>query len=258
MKASLDDGTVFDSSAGRRARSRSLAGQVFPGFAEALGDAGRRPLPLHHPAELGVRRRAAPPAGRPARATSTFDVQVVKIVRGSAAMMQQARRSSSRSNSSQASADDLSGGSALPSAACSLAEVDQHHLQRRQDRVGEQHAEDAEQRAHQQLHRRAPAPARGRPCAGRCTARPDSHRCSARRNRRRSHRAPWCGPALNPTATISTPDVIAPMLGMKASTPVTRPSSAAIGTPPMRQHEPGEERLRTPCRRGARTAAGEA
>ena len=40
-------------------------------------------------------------------------------------------------------------------------------------------------------------------------------------------------PALKPTATISTPDVMAPMLGMKARTPVTRPSSAAIGTPPI-------------------------
>ena len=39
-------------------------------------------------------------------------------------------------------------------------------------------------------------------------------------------------PALKPTATISTPQMIAPMLGMKASRPVRSPSSAAIGTPP--------------------------
>ena len=34
------------------------------------------------------------------------------------------------------------------------AEVDQNHLQRREDRIGEQHAEDSEQRRHQQLHRK--------------------------------------------------------------------------------------------------------
>ena len=39
-------------------------------------------------------------------------------------------------------------------------------------------------------------------------------------------------PAEKPTATISTPEMIAPMLGMKASRPVSKPSSAAIGTPP--------------------------
>jgi hypothetical protein len=42
---------------------------------------------------------------------------------------------------------------------------------------------------------------------------------------------PCSGPALNPTATISRPDTIAPMLGIKASRPVMSPSSAAIGTP---------------------------
>ena len=36
------------------------------------------------------------------------------------------------------------------------------------------------------------------------------------------HQTPWLALALNPTATISTPLVIAPMLGMKASTPVTQ------------------------------------
>ena len=46
------------------------------------------------------------------------------------------------------------------------------------------------------------------------------------------HQTPWFAPALKPTAIISTPLVIAPMLGMKASTPVTRPSRPAIGTPP--------------------------
>ena len=44
--------------------------------------------------------------------------------------------------------------------------------------------------------------------------------------------SPASVPAEKPTATISTPDTIAPMLGTKASRPVSSPSSAAIGTPP--------------------------
>jgi hypothetical protein len=34
------------------------------------------------------------------------------------------------------------------------AEIDQHHFQRCKDRVGEQHAQNAEQRRHQKLHRK--------------------------------------------------------------------------------------------------------
>ena len=43
---------------------------------------------------------------------------------------------------------------------------------------------------------------------------------------------PWSVPAENPTATMSRPETIAPMLGMKANSPVRRPSRAAMGTPP--------------------------
>jgi hypothetical protein len=34
-----------------------------------------------------------------------------------------------------------------------VAEVNQHDLQSRQDRVGEKHTQDSEQRGHQKLHR---------------------------------------------------------------------------------------------------------
>jgi hypothetical protein len=34
-----------------------------------------------------------------------------------------------------------------------MAEIHQHHLERRQDWIGEKHAQDPEQRRHQQLHR---------------------------------------------------------------------------------------------------------
>ena len=43
--------------------------------------------------------------------------------------------------------------------------------------------------------------------------------------------SPVSTPALKPTATISTPLMNAPMLGMKASKPVMMPSSSAMGTP---------------------------
>ena len=40
---------------------------------------------------------------------------------------------------------------------------------------------------------------------------------------------PSFDPVLKPTATMSTPETMAPMVGMKASMPVMRPSKAAIG-----------------------------
>ena len=61
-----------------------------------------------------------------------------------------------------------------------------------------------------------------------------------------------------PTATISTPETIAPILGMKASRPVSRPSRAAIGTPPTISSMPGEDALERPCRPGGRPSAGAA
>ena len=111
-----------------------------------------------------------PPPGFPKDSTLTFDVRVRKIVRGGAAMMQQTQRSSSsrRSRSNRRCPATTSGPSSSRSRLL-LAEIDQHHLQRREDRVGEQHAEDPEQRAHQQLHREHQRRARGRPSAARCT-----------------------------------------------------------------------------------------
>ena len=84
----LEDGTVFDSSGGR-GPVPLLAGQVIPGFAEALTrmqKGGRYKIRI--PSRLAY--GATPPAGGPIppNADLDFDVHVVQIVPDAASMMQ--------------------------------------------------------------------------------------------------------------------------------------------------------------------------
>jgi FKBP-type peptidyl-prolyl cis-trans isomerase FkpA len=84
----LPNGTVFDTSEGR-GPTPMIAGQVIPGFAEALTNmqkGGRYRVRI--PARLGY--GAAPPAGSPIPPNSDleFDVHVVQVV-PNAALMQQ-------------------------------------------------------------------------------------------------------------------------------------------------------------------------
>jgi len=85
-----DDGTVFDSSDSHGGPQPFTAGQVFPGFAEAMGrmsEGGEYRFSM--PQSLAWGEGAGPP-GFPAGSDLTFDVRVRQIVRGGAAMMQQA------------------------------------------------------------------------------------------------------------------------------------------------------------------------
>ncbi len=84
----LEDGKVFDSSGGR-GPVPLLAGQVIPGFAEALTrmqKGGRYKIRI--PSRLAY--GATPPAGSPIppNADLDFDVHVVQIVPDAASMMQ--------------------------------------------------------------------------------------------------------------------------------------------------------------------------
>jgi FKBP-type peptidyl-prolyl cis-trans isomerase FkpA len=86
----LENGTVFDSSGGR-GPVPLLAGQVIPGFAEALTrmqKGGRYKIRI--PSRLAY--GATPPAGGPIppNADLDFDVHVVQIVPDAASMMQSA------------------------------------------------------------------------------------------------------------------------------------------------------------------------
>ena len=84
----LEDGTVFDSSAGK-GPVPLLAGQVIPGFTQALAkmQKGGR-YRAHIPARLGY--GASPPAGAPIppNADLEFDIHIVQVV-PNAALMQQ-------------------------------------------------------------------------------------------------------------------------------------------------------------------------
>ena len=82
----LEDGTVFDSSEGR-GPTPMIAGQVIPGFAEALSNmqkGGRYSVRI--PAKLGY--GASPPPGSPIPPNSDleFDVHVVQVVPNAALM----------------------------------------------------------------------------------------------------------------------------------------------------------------------------
>jgi FKBP-type peptidyl-prolyl cis-trans isomerase FkpA len=85
----LPDGTVFDSSEGR-GPTPMIAGQVIPGFAEALtmmqpGGSYRVTIP----SELAYGETPPPQSQIPPNADLTFDVEVVEVVPNAALMMQQ-------------------------------------------------------------------------------------------------------------------------------------------------------------------------
>lgn len=82
----LLDGTVFDSSAGR-GPTPMIAGQVIPGFAEALTKmqkGGRYRIRI--PAALGYGDSPAPGSPIPPNADLEFDVHVVQVVPNAALM----------------------------------------------------------------------------------------------------------------------------------------------------------------------------
>jgi FKBP-type peptidyl-prolyl cis-trans isomerase FkpA len=85
----LSDGTVFDSSAGR-GPAPMIAGQVIPGFAEALTKmqkGGRYRIKI--PPELGYGPNPQPGSPIPPNAALEFDVHVVNVVPDAALMQQQ-------------------------------------------------------------------------------------------------------------------------------------------------------------------------
>jgi FKBP-type peptidyl-prolyl cis-trans isomerase FkpA len=84
----LEDGTVFDTSEGR-GPTPMIAGQVIPGFAEALTKmqkGGRYRIKI--PSELGYGATPQPGSPIPPNANLEFDVHVVQVV-PNAALMQQ-------------------------------------------------------------------------------------------------------------------------------------------------------------------------
>jgi FKBP-type peptidyl-prolyl cis-trans isomerase FkpA len=84
----LEDGTVFDTSEGR-GPTPMIAGQVIPGFAEALTKmqkGGRYRIKI--PSELGYGATPQPGSPIPPNANLEFDVHVIQVV-PNAALMQQ-------------------------------------------------------------------------------------------------------------------------------------------------------------------------
>ena len=84
----LEDGTVFDTSEGR-GPTPMIAGQVIPGFAEALTKmqkGGRYRIKI--PSELGYGATPQPGSPIPPNADLEFDVHVVQVV-PNAALMQE-------------------------------------------------------------------------------------------------------------------------------------------------------------------------
>lgn len=82
----LEDGTVFDTSAGR-GPTPMIAGQVIPGFAEALTKmqkGGRYRIRI--PPALGYGSSPQPGSPIPPNATLEFDVHVVQVVPNAASM----------------------------------------------------------------------------------------------------------------------------------------------------------------------------
>ena len=85
----LADGTVFDSSAGR-GPTPMIAGQVIPGFAEALTRMQKGgKYKIHIPSDLAYGPNPAPGSPIPPNADLDFDVHVVQVVPNAASMMQQ-------------------------------------------------------------------------------------------------------------------------------------------------------------------------
>ena len=82
----LADGTVFDTTEGR-GPAPMIAGQVIPGFAEALAtmqEGGR--YRIHIPAAQGYGASPPPNSPIPPNADLDFDVEVVKVVPNAALM----------------------------------------------------------------------------------------------------------------------------------------------------------------------------
>ena len=83
----LEDGTVFDSTAGR-GPAPMIAGQSIPGFAEALGRMQKGgKYRVHIPSKLAYGATPPPGAPIPPNANLDFDVEVLQVV-PNAAMMQ--------------------------------------------------------------------------------------------------------------------------------------------------------------------------
>jgi len=83
----LADGTVFDSSAGR-GPTPMIAGQVIPGFAQALTQMQKGgKYKIHIPSDLAYGPSPQPGSPIPPNADLDFDVTVVQIVPNAAAMM---------------------------------------------------------------------------------------------------------------------------------------------------------------------------
>ena len=81
------DGTVFDSSAGR-GPTPMIAGQVIPGFAQALTQMQKGgKYKIHIPSDLAYGANPQPGSPIPPNADLDFDVTVVQIVPNAAAMM---------------------------------------------------------------------------------------------------------------------------------------------------------------------------
>ncbi|HET7708322.1 MAG TPA: FKBP-type peptidyl-prolyl cis-trans isomerase [Sphingomicrobium sp.] len=83
----LADGTVFDSSADR-GPTPMIAGQVIPGFAQALTRMQKGgKYKIHIPSKLAYGANPQPGSPIPPNADLDFDVTVVQIVPNAAAMM---------------------------------------------------------------------------------------------------------------------------------------------------------------------------
>ena len=83
----LSDGTVFDSSAGR-GPTPMIAGQVIPGFAQALTQMQKGgKYKIHIPSDLAYGPNPQPGSPIPPNADLDFDVTVVQVVPNAASMM---------------------------------------------------------------------------------------------------------------------------------------------------------------------------
>ena len=86
-EGSLDDGSIFDSSDAHGGPQPMSPSTTVPGFAEAMAkmrEGGRYRFIL--PPKLAYGDQ--PPPGLPANSSLNFDVKILKIARGAAAMMQ--------------------------------------------------------------------------------------------------------------------------------------------------------------------------
>jgi FKBP-type peptidyl-prolyl cis-trans isomerase FkpA len=93
----LEDGTVFDTSEGR-GPTPMIAGQVIPGFAEALTKmqkGGRYRIKI--PSELGYGAAPQPGSPIPPNANLEFDVHVVQVVPNAALMQGASQEPSAQS-----------------------------------------------------------------------------------------------------------------------------------------------------------------